>query len=168
MGADAGPLVSKQTRLALDEDDLRRIQCLIYDFRCFSKNSAAENRILQANIHPFGFGPPYMTLENADALLEMKGLDDLTLRQYLTEIIDRKGYHICTSHTLAPALATFFGIETDFKNDSGFTKYYSRFSAAALVSGADVADLGGPMEISQAMKKGKERNKGPSKTKKNK
>ena len=64
--------------------------------------------------------------------------DGVTLQEHLGELVQRKGYHLCTSHTLAPALINFFKIETDFENDIQFRFYYLRFISAAQSCDEDV------------------------------
>ena len=120
-------------------DGLRRLQSLIYDLQRYSKDSAASMRIDKANIHPFCLGPPYLSLTLANTLLDQILSHHTTVRQYLGNILEGKGYFVCTSHTLAPELAKIFGIQDTFVNQSSFTDFYARFCAAARFCGEEVA-----------------------------
>ena len=108
----------------------RRLECLIYDFRRFDKDSEAKKRVERAGIHPFSLGPPYMPVEMGQELLNST-TDGITLQEFLGDLVQRKGYQLCTSHTLGPAMMTFFKIETDFENDAEFRFYYYCFISAA-------------------------------------
>ena len=124
-------------------DSLRRLQSLIYDLQRYSKDSAASNRIERASIHPFCLGPPYLSLNDANNFLDhvYSAADNntTTIREYLGGLLEGKGYFVCTSHTLAPALVSVFGIQEDFMNESCFKEFYARFCAAARFCGEDVA-----------------------------
>jgi hypothetical protein len=116
-----------------------RLECLVHDLRSFSKDSAASTRVERANIHPFCLGPPYMPLEMGNMLLDLTLSNDLSVKEYLGSLVEGKGYHICTSHTLAPAIAEVFGLQDDFNNGSFFKKYYKQFCCAARKCGDEVA-----------------------------
>jgi len=120
-------------------EGLRRLQSLIYDLQRYSKDSAASARIDKANIHPFCLGPPYLSLTLADTLLDQKMRHHTTVREYLGDLLEGKGYFVCTSHTLAPELAKIFGIQDTFVNESSFKEFYARFCGAARFCGEEVA-----------------------------
>ena len=124
-------------------DSLRRLKSLIYDLQRYSKDSAASNRVERASIHPFCLGPPYLSLNDADNFLDQtySAADNntTTIREYLGALLEGKGYFVCTSHTLAPALVSVFGIQEDFMNESCFKEFYARFCAAARFCGEEVA-----------------------------
>jgi hypothetical protein len=123
-------------------DSHRRLQSLIYDLQRYSKDSAASNRIERASIHPFCLGPPYLSLNDANNFLDQiySAADNTTtIREYLGRLLEGKGYFVCTSHTLAPALVSVFGIQEDFMNESCFKEFYARFCAAARFCGEEVA-----------------------------
>jgi hypothetical protein len=108
-----------------------RLECLVYDLRRFSKDSGAMSRVEKANIYPFCIGPPYISLAASEVLLNLTLSNNLIVREYLGGLAGGKGYHICTSHTLAPALAMIFNLSDDFDVKSSFKEYHSRFSSAA-------------------------------------
>ena len=116
-----------------------RLECLVYDLRRFSKDSGAMSRVEKANIYPFCIGPPYLSLAASEALMNLTLSNNSTVREYLASMMRGKGYHICTSHTLAPALATIFNLGDDFDVKSSFKEYHSRFSSAARFCGNEAA-----------------------------
>jgi hypothetical protein len=123
-------------------DSLKRLQSLIYDLLRYSKDSAASKRIERASIHPFCLGPPYLSLNDGNDFLDQiySAADNTTtIREYLGGFLEGKGYFVCTSHTLAPALVSVFGIHEGFMNESCFKEFYARFCAAARFCGEEVA-----------------------------
>jgi hypothetical protein len=70
-----------------------------------------------------------------ETLLDMKLSNGHTVRQYLGRIAVGKGYELCASHTLAPALVAMFHIDLGFDEKQSFKDYYSQFCAAARNSG---------------------------------
>jgi hypothetical protein len=140
-------------------DVRRRLECLVHDLRRFSKDSGATSRIEKANIYPFCIGPPYLSLAASEALLNLTLSNNSTVREYLGGIAARKGYHFCTSHTLAPALATIFNLDDEVDIKSSFKEYHSRFSSAARFCGNEAALKTTISENSEAIEKKKRKNK---------
>ena len=108
-----------------------RLECLVHDLRRFKSDSGAMSRVEQANMHPFCFGPPYLSPSAGETLLNLALSDNSSVREYLGGMAGGKGYHICTSHTLAPALVHIFELADDFDTKSSFKQYYSRFCSSA-------------------------------------
>ena len=136
-----------------------RLECLVHDLRRFSKDSGAMSRVEKANIYPFCIGPPYLSLAASEALLNLTLSNNSTVREYLGGMAGGKGYHICTSHTLAPALATIFNLDDDFDVKSSFKEYHSRFSSAARFCGNEAALETTISENSVAIEKKRRKNK---------
>jgi hypothetical protein len=112
-----------------------RLGCLVHDLQRFKSDSGAMSRVEKANLYPFCFGPPYLSPATGEALLDLILSNKSAVRVYLGGMAGEKGYHICTSHTLAPALAKIFNLGDDFDVKSSFKQYYSRFCSAARYCG---------------------------------
>jgi hypothetical protein len=137
-----------------------RLECLVHDLRQFKSDPRAMSQVEKANLYPFCFGPPYLSPATGEALLNLILSNNSTLREYLGGMAGRKGYHICTSHTLAPALTEIFNLDEDFEAKSSFKRYYSRFSAAARSCGdgavlGDLTNSDTPVETLKKSKKSK-------------
>jgi len=136
-----------------------RLECLVHDLRRFKSDSAAMSRVEQANMHPFCFGPPYFSPSAGETLLNLALSDKSSVREYLGGMAGGKGYEMCTSHTLAPALVQIFNLGEDFDVKSSFKQYYPRFCSTARYC-RDGVDLDKPTKSekpaeSQKKKKGK-------------
>ena len=112
-----------------------RLECLVHDLRQFKSDSKAMSRVDKANIYPFCFGPPYLSPTMGDTLLDMKLSNGYTVRQYLGRMALGKGYELCASHTLAPALVAIFHIDLGFDEKQSFKDYYLQFCASVRNSG---------------------------------
>ena len=108
-----------------------RLECLVHDLRRFKSDSKAMSRVEKANMYPFCFGPPYLSPTMGETLLDLKLSNGYTVRQYLGRMALRKGYELCASHTVAPALVAIFHIDVGFDEKQSFKDYYSQFCAAA-------------------------------------
>lgn len=148
---DFCPSLTPSEAALLTQDDKLRLQCLIQDLRRFKSDTAAEFRVQKASIYPFCLGPPYFPLTKADTLLEMtlsnhsKVKEDTvkvgTVREYLANLVQGKGYEVCTSHTLAPAFLRIFGVDEGFEIRGCFKEFYGRFCGAARKCGDGEAAL---------------------------
>jgi hypothetical protein len=89
-----------------------RLECLVYDLQRFKSDPGVMSRVEKANLYPFCFGPPYLSQAAGEALLNLTLSNNSTVQECLSGIAGGKGYYVCTSHTLAPALVHLDIVET--------------------------------------------------------
>jgi hypothetical protein len=70
-----------------------------------------------------------------ETLLDLKLSNGYTVRQYLGRIALGKGYELCASHTLAPALVAMFQIDLGFDEKRSFKDCYSHFVRRLEIQG---------------------------------
>jgi len=128
--------ISTKSSSVVEMADQLRLECLVRDMVRFKEDPAAQSRVELVSILPFCLGPPYFTQEKAESLLDTVGNSDgVSLRKYLGEIVEGKGYFLCTAHTLAPAIIEFFKLPKDFEEEGKFKRYYPKFCAAVARAG---------------------------------
>jgi hypothetical protein len=113
-------LISKESR--------QQLECLIYDMRTYSTNVYAQERLSNAKNWPYYLGPPYISAALGIEILKSKWPHKKTnCKGYLEQGIALKGGRYGPS-TLAPALAAYLQIGTEFEENEAFRAYYRLFS----------------------------------------
>jgi hypothetical protein len=124
-------LMSKESR--------QQLECLIYDMRTYPTNVHAQERLSNAKNWPYYLGPPYISAALGIEILKSKWPHKKeNCKEYLEESIALKGGKYGPS-TLAPGLAAYLQIGTEFEEHEAFRAYYRLFSHQTELSMADRA-----------------------------
>jgi len=106
----------------------RRLECLLYDMRTFPSNDHAQGRLSSAKNWPYYLGSPYISAALGIEILKSKWPHKKeNCKGYLEQCISLKGGKYGPS-TLAPALAAYLQIGTEFEENEAFRAYYRLFS----------------------------------------
>lgn len=120
--------IQKTPAALISKESRQRLQCLIYDMRTFPTNLHAQERLNKAKNWPYYLGPPYISAAFGVEILKSKWVHKKeNCKGYLEQAIALKGGKYGPS-TLAPALAAYLQIGTEFEENEAFRAYYRLFS----------------------------------------